>query len=254
MKSEFWEAVEKLRRFREALETLRRGLKLETLRRELKDELEPLVGGMVLSEKPDDIVRNNWHRLLHKFEELIQRKKNRVERILNEIQQKLGDIKLKDIEKSLEWVKRELENIEESLERIRRKKRELKEELRRSMKKEELFIIWRPKLKIRIGEQVIEIPLVRSEYVAEEIKKLEAEEEELELKREKLLGFLELEKIPKELEKIKEELEKIKFIEAQSDEDKIREFIKDLIREMRREKVISYKPKLQESPEYWNNL
>ena len=231
MKSEFWEAVEKLRRFREALETLRRGLKLETLRRELKDELEPLVGGMVLSEKPDDIVRNNWDILLHKFEELIQRKKNRVEGILNEIQQKLGDIKLKDIEKSLEWVKRELENIEESLERIRRKKRELKEELRRSMKKD----------------------LVRSEYIAKKIKKLEAEKEKLELRREELLGFLELEKIPKELEKIKEELEKIKFIEAQSDEDKIREFIK-LIREMRREKVISYKPKLQESPEYWNNL
>ena len=232
MEGEFWEAVEKLRRFREALETLRRGLELETLRRELKDELEPLVGDMILSEKPDDIVIINRQILLHKFEELIQRKKNRVERILNEIQQKLGDIKLKDIEKSLEWVKRELENIEESLERIRRKKRELKEELRRSMKKD----------------------LVRSEYIAKKIKKLEAEKEKLELRREELLGFLELEKIPKELEKIKEELEKIKFIEAQSDEDKIREFIKDLIREMRREKVISYKPKLQESPEYWNNL
>jgi len=248
MEGEFQEAVETLRRFREALKTLRRGLKLETLRHELKDELEPLVGDMVLFEKPDDIVRNNWHRILHKFEEFIQRKKNRVEGILNEIQQKLGDIKLEDIEKSLEWVRRELENIEESLERIRRKKRELKEELRRSMKKEELFIIWRPKLKIRIGEQVIEIPLVRSEYVAEEIKKLEAEEEELELKREKLLGFLELEKIPKELEKIKKELEKIKFIEAQSDRNK-REFIKDLIREIRKEKWIPYEPE-----GYWNDL
>ena len=67
--------------------------------------------------------------------------------------------------------------------------------------------------------------------------------------REELLGFLEFEKIPKELEKIKEEFENI-----ESDEDKIREFIKDSIREMRREKLISYEPKLRESPEYWNNL
>ena len=233
MESEFRDAVEKLRRFREALETLRRGLELETLRRELKDELEPLVGGMILSEKPDDIVIINRQILLHKFEELIQRKKNRVEGILNEIQQKLGDIKLKDIEKSLEWVKRELENIEKSLKLIRRRKRELKEKYERS--KITFIIRW------------------WFEYLAEEIRKLEVEEERLELSREELLGFLELEKIPKELEKIKKELEKIKFIEAQSDEDKIREFIK-LIREMRREKVISYKPKLQESPEHWNNL
>ena len=233
MEGEFRDAVEKLRRFREALETLRRGLELETLRHELKDELEPLVGGMVLSEKPDDIVRNNWDILLHKFEELIQRKKNKVEGILNEIQQKLGDIKLKDIEKSLEWVKRELENIEKSLKRIRSRKRELKEKYERS--KITFIIRW------------------WSEYLAEEIRKLEVEEERLELSREELLGFLELEKIPKELDKIKKELEKIKFIEAQSDRNK-REFIKDIIREMRREKVLSYKPKLQESPEYWNNL
>ena len=82
----------------------------------------------------------------------------------------------------------------------------------------------------------------------ERLTKLRMEEERLESEREKLLESLE------ELEKIKKELEKIKFIEARSDEDKIREFIKDIIREMRREKVISYKPKLQESPEHWNNL
>ena len=231
MEGEFRDAVEKLRRFREALETLRRGLELETLRHELKDELEPLVGGMVLSEKPDDIVRNNWDILLHKFEGLIQRKKNRVEGILNEIQRKLGNIKLE--EKSLELAKRELENIEKSLKRIRSRKRELKEKYERS--KITFIIRW------------------WSEYLAEEIRKLEVEEERLELSREELLGFLELEKIPKELDKIKKELEKIKFIEAQSDRNK-REFIKDIIREMRREKVLSYKPKLQESPEYWNNL
>ena len=230
MEGEFRDTIVKLRRLREALETLRRGLK-ETLRRELKDELEPLVVGMVLSEEPDEIVRNNWDILLHKFEELIQRKKNKVEGILNEIQQKLGDIKLKDIEKSLEWVKRELENIEKSLERIKRRKRELRRRKREYERSKTFIIRW------------------WSEHLAEEILKLEVEEERLELSREELLGFLELEKIPKELEKIKKELEKIKFIEAQSDRDK-REFIKDLIREICEEKKI-YKPP---EPRYWRDL
>ena len=68
--------------------------------------------------------------------------------------------------------------------------------------------------------------------------KLRDKEKELESQKNLLENLL------SKKEDLLEELKKIKLIEAQSNEDKIREFIKNIIREMRREKVISYKPKL----------
>ena len=71
-----------------------------------------------------------------------------------------------------------------------------------------------------------------------EMTKLRDKEKELESQKNLLENLL------SKKEDLLEELKKIKLIEAQSNEDKIREFIKNIIREMRRDKVISYKPKL----------
>ena len=307
---------------------------LETLRYELKEELRPLVEHRLLSEKPDDIVRNNWHRLLHKFEELIQRKKNRIQGRLNEIQQiqqKLGDIKLEDIEKSLERIRRKQGELEKELrrsdehlknilknileerglineigkitskqaklklelelmrlegdlkkkniqgrpmsevEKIRRKQRELKKELRslhnllEDLLEEDLnkIIAFFPIEEfifvnrcvgiidglirnglIREGEyRLVEPYLKKCKHLIEEMTKLGVEENELELKRKNLF------EIPFRKKGLLKELKKIKLIEAQSDGNKIREFIKDLIKEMRQEKLneIYYEPEYY----YW---
>ena len=310
MEGEFYEALET----DSAFSVLEEILEVMLLRHELKEELRPLVEQRLLSEEPDDIVRNNWDILLQKFGELIQRKRNRILERLNEIQQKLGDIKLEDIEKSLEKIRRkqgglieELRRAEEDLENIlgnwkelvrvgmmrlkqmklelelkrleentqgrptsevkklRRKRRNLRKKLRRleeDLKDIERKIGFRSDVAFRsikdcnelniggiedllrflIGEEnyrLVEPYLKKRNHLIKEMTKLREEEKELESKRKNLFKNL------SKKEDLLRELKKIKLIEG--NEDKIREFIKDLIREMRKEKErkekeISYKP------------
>jgi len=313
MEGEFYEALET----DTAFSVLEEILEVMLLRHELKEELRPLVEQRLLSEEPDDIVRNNWDILLQKFGELIQRKRNRILERLNEIQQKLGDIKLEDIEKSLEKIRRkqgglieELRRAEEDLENIlgnwkelvrvgmmrlkqmklelelkrledlkkdiqegptidvkklRRKRRNLRKKLRRleeDLKDIERKIGFRSDIAFRsikdcnelniggiedllrflIGEdkyRLVEPYLKKRNHLIKEMTKLREEEKELESQKNLLENLL------SKKEDLLEELKKIKLIEG--NEDKIREFIKDLIREMRKEKErkekeISYKP------------
>jgi len=310
MEGEFYEALET----DSAFSVLEEILEVMLLRHELKEELRPLVEQRLLSEEPDDIVRNNWDILLQKFGELIQRKRNRILERLNEIQQKLGDIKLEDIEKSLEKIRRkqgglieELRRAEEDLENIlgnwkelvrvgmmrlkqmklelelkrleentqgrptsevkklRRKRRNLRKKLRRleeDLKDIERKIGFRSDVAFRsikdcnelniggiedllrflIGEdkyRLVEPYLKKRNHLIKEMTKLREEEKELESQKNLLENLL------SKKEDLLEELKKIKLIEG--NEDKIREFIKDLIREMRKEKErkekeISYKP------------
>jgi len=310
MEGEFYEALET----DSAFSVLEEILEVMLLRHELKEELRPLVEQRLLSEEPDDIVRNNWDILLQKFGELIQRKRNRILERLNEIQQKLGDIKLEDIEKSLEKIRRkqgglieELRRAEEDLENIlgnwkelvrvgmmrlkqmklelelkrleentqgrptsevkklRRKRRRLRKEIRRleeDLKNIEKKIEFRSDVAFRsikdcnelniggiddlirflIGEdkyRLVEPYLKKRNHLIKEMTKLREEEKELESQKNLLENLL------SKKEDLLEEPKKIKLIEG--NEDKIREFIKDLIREMRKEKErkekeISYKP------------
>ena len=310
MEGKFYEALET----DSAFSVLEEILEVMLLRHELKEELRPLVEQRLLSEEPDDIVRNNWDILLQKFGELIQRKRNRILERLNEIQQKLGDIKLEDIEKSLEKIRRkqgglieELRRAEEDLENIlgnwkelvrvgmmrlkqmklelelkrleentqgrptsevkklRRKRRRLRKEIRRleeDLKNIEKKIEFRSDVAFRsikdcnelniggiddlirflIGEdkyRLVEPYLKKRNHLIKEMTKLREEEKELESQKNLLENLL------SKKEDLLEEPKKIKLIEG--NEDKIREFIKDLIREMRKEKErkekeISYKP------------
>jgi len=148
------------------------------------------------------------------------------------------------IEKKQRELREELKGLEEDLKNIERSK-EYNSELAFRFIKEYLLIneniivgdFIDGFIRYLIGEDKYRLvePYLKK---LKERTKLRREEKELELKRENLL-----ENLPKK-EALLEELKKIKLIEAQS-EDKIREFIKDLIGEMRKEKeMIFYESKL----------
>jgi len=228
---------------------------LETLRHELKEELKYLVGRRVLFEKPDDIVRNDWQFFQEFFEKFIQREKNRIFFKIREVQ------KLGDIERKLRDIEQELRDIKKSLEEIKKKRRELGEEL--DGLKEYLRIILRkgavldileeylegvkrdvifycnldPRDLVNVGLisediwRLIEPYYVKYEHIIEEKRRLEDKEEELKEQKRILLRWKE--DLPLELKKLKI----IELIEAQRDMNKIQEFIKDSIKEIRLERV-----------------
>ena len=181
---------------------------------------------------------------------------------------RVGMMRLKQMKLELE-LKRLEENTQgrptSEVKKLRRKRRRLRKEIRRleeDLKNIEKKIEFRSEVAFRsikdcnelniggiddlirflIGEdkyRLVEPYLKKRNHLIKEMTKLREEEKELESQKNLLENLL------SKKEDLLEELKKIKLIEG--NEDKIREFIKDLIREMRKEKErkekeISYKP------------
>jgi len=229
------------------LEDIEKSLeKIRKKRRELEEELRA-------SKEVLEIVLGSVMKL-QKEAEIIRIKQMEIERELKRLEMLEKDLKKKHIRGgSVSEFKRIFQEILMSkVEKLRRNERGLREELGRFeedlrniesafrfIKRYRIVIIGENDDLIRgfIGEDKYRLvePYLKK---LKERTKLRREEKELELKRENLL-----ENLPKK-EALLEELKKIKLIEAQS-EDKIREFIKDLIGEMRKEKeMIFYESKL----------
>jgi len=226
--------------------------------------------------KLEDILESlrEIRRKQRELKEELRRSEEALENILGkgELIKEAGEIEFKKMK-----LKLELERLEEDLysrgsisevEKIKKKQRELREELKRleeDLKNIEGKEEYNSELAFRfikgynidkidgfiggfieylIGEdkcRLVEPYLKKRKHLIEEINKTEVEENALERMREKY-EFLIL-----ELKGLEKTLEKIKLIEAQINRNKIQEFIKDLIKEMRQEsrerlkKISSYK-------------
>ena len=229
------------------LEDIEKSLeKIRKKRRELEEELRA-------SKEVLEIVLGSVMKL-QKEAEIIRIKQMEIERELKRLEMLEKDLKKKHIRGgSVSEFKRIFQEILMSkVEKLRRNERGLREELGRFeedlrniesafrfIKRYRIVIIGENEDLIRgfIGEDKYRLvePYLKK---LKERAKLGIEEEELESKKDDLL-----EKLHRK-EFLLEQLKRIELIEAQSDEDKIRAFIKDIIREMRREKEISYEPKL----------
>jgi len=229
------------------LEDIEKSLeKIRKKRRELEEELRA-------SKEVLEIVLGSVMKL-QKEAEIIRIKQMEIERELKRLEMLEKDLKKKHIRGgSVSEFKRIFQEILMSkVEKLRRNERGLREELGRFeedlrniesafrfIKRYRIVIIGENEDLIRgfIGEDKYRLvePYLKK---LKERAKLGIEEEELESKKDDLL-----EKLHRK-EFLLEQLKRIELIEARSDEDKIRAFIKDIIREMRREKEISYEPKL----------